>query len=129
MDPWLVAIIVYFALSGFTFVPSLRALFIKVDPKTVASSAEKAGKEFDRSAHFNEAQKDILKQHFERLSGTLVFWKNEAMKYKQLHYYCLIWTIPSAVLIPILAQAISDNTWSKALVTAVFTTVHFFSAK
>ena len=56
--------------------------------------------------------------NFERLSGTLVFWKFEAAKYRAAHFYCLFWTIPSAVLIPILTQASRAGS-GKTLVTVV----------
>ena len=53
------------------------------------------------------------------MGGTLGFWKNTVAKYKWFHYYCLIWTIPSAILIPILTQAITDDPFSKLLVTVI----------
>ena len=63
--------------------------------------------------------REAMTLHFERLAGTLVFWKFEAAKYRAAHYYCLIWTIPSAVLIPILTQAVSGSPTGTALVTVI----------
>ena len=39
--------------------------------------------------------------------------------YKALHYYSLVWTIPSAVLIPVLTPWIADGNFSKIAVTLV----------
>lgn len=116
---WLVSIVVYLALALITFVPSASALFAKVEGKKVKESIDKASKEFDECSFFDEEQKIRLKAHFSRIAGTLVFWKKEAEKYRNFHYYCLLWTIPSAVLIPILTQSISDDVWSKELVTVI----------
>jgi len=67
------------------------------------------GNSFEDSPHFTEEQKQELKQHFSRLAGTLGYWKNTAAKFQRFHYYCLMWTIPSSVLIPVLTQSIGSG--------------------
>lgn len=49
----------------------------------------------------------------------MIYWKNQAAKFEALHYYCLLWTIPSAVIIPILTQSVSDKDYSKLFLTIV----------
>ena len=112
IDNWLIAICIYIILIFTTFIPILIAVFkrVKLHP---------GGQSFDDSSHFTDNAKKHLSQHFSRLEGTLLFWKNEAEKYKRLHYYTVFWTIPSLVVIPILAQVISGNSYSKIFLTIV----------
>jgi hypothetical protein len=79
------------------------------------------GDSFNNSPYFTIESKALLNQHYSRLQGTLIFWKNQAEKYKRFHYYCLYWTIPSSILIPIITQAINSDTYSKLLLTIVST--------
>jgi hypothetical protein len=118
MDAWALATGAYCTLAIGSFVPVARTLLASVDPQKVKLSIESAHKEFD-AAPLSETDKAALRAHFARLAGTLIFWKLAAEKYKRVHYYCLWWTIPSAVVIPIIAQAIGTDPWSKALVTIV----------
>lgn len=101
-DPWTIATIVYGALVGLTFVPVIPPLLRKVKLKP-------GGSAFAESPHFTEDNKALLEQHYSRINGTLVFWKNQAAKYEAFHIYCLFWTIPSAVIIPVLAQSVTDD--------------------
>jgi hypothetical protein len=77
------------------------------------------GPSFDKSPHFSETAKIKLTQHYERLTGALSFWKNQAEKYRVFHRYCLCWSITAGVLVPFLAQAIGSDGVSKWLVTIV----------
>lgn len=45
------------------------------------------------------------------------FWKKQAETYRRFHYYVLLWTIPVSALIPVLTQSISDDRWSRVLLT------------
>ena len=118
ISPWLVATALYLGAAVGCFVPVLRALVGRVKREDVERASEIAAQAFDQS-RFDDGQKESLKQHFDRLAGTLMFWKNTARKYRMFHYYCLIVTIPSAVVVPILSQGISNDRWSKGLVTVV----------
>lgn len=95
-----------------TYLPVARAIFRGV-------KLNKAGDAFAESPHFSAENKKLLEQHYSRILGTLGFWKNQASKFEAFHHYCLFWTIPSAVVIPILTQSISDGNASKILLTIV----------
>lgn len=114
MDCWLLAIDVFITLTVLTLIPTLVALLkrVKLHP---------GGDSFDESNFFTEENKQLLKQHYSRIQGTLVFWKNQAEKYKHFHYYCLYWTIPTSILLPIVIQAIDYDPYSKLLVTVMST--------
>jgi hypothetical protein len=112
MNIWLVCILIYVALATLTFVPTLRAIFRRVQ-------LFDGGASFKDSTYFSEDAVAKLMQHESRIQGTLLFWKNEANKYKQFHYYTLIWTTFSSTLIPILAQAITEDFFSKLLITII----------
>lgn len=111
-DPWEIAIYAYCGLLVLSFAPVIPALLRKVALKP-------GGSAFAESPHFSHGARKRLEQHYSRIQGTLVYWKNQAAKYESLHYYCLIWSVPSAVVIPILAQSVSDSNSSKLLLTIV----------
>ncbi len=77
------------------------------------------GPSFDESPHFSEEARKLLDQHFERLRGTLGYWKTQASKYKAFHTYCLVWITLSTASVPFLSQAITDDAQSKWLLTIV----------
>lgn len=112
MDSWLIGGIIYFIMLLATFIPVLMALFEKV-------TLNPGGASFDESNYFSDETKTLLNQHYTRIQGTLWFWKNKASLYQALHYYSLIWTIPSAILIPVLTPWIIDGNYSKEIVTFV----------
>lgn len=109
---WLVPIVSYVALAAVTGLPVLRTIFGKVE-------LHPGGPNFKESKHFSDDGCDALQQHFERIRGTLGFWKKQAELYKRAHYYCLFWTIPSSVIIPFLAQASDSDPLSNWLITVV----------
>lgn len=111
---WIDFIIIYVFLAIITFIPTLRAIFkrVKLNP---------GGDSFKVSLYFSQNQKSLLEQHYSRIQGTLGFWKNQAEKYKNFHYYCLFWTIPSSIIIPIIIQSMNDNNLSKMLLTIIST--------
>ena len=116
---WHATIGIYIAFIVLSFLPALKALLAKVEKSAIKKSVDTAHAAFDSAPQFNDTQRDRLKTHYERLAGTLVFWKIHARKYKLTHFYCLLWAIPSAVLIPVLTQAISADNLSKEFVTLV----------
>ena len=112
MDAWLIGALVYLIVLLGTFYPVAQALMKKVELNPGGSS-------FDESTIFDDDTKKLLKQHYSRIQGTLGYWKNKASLYNTLHYYSLIWTIPSAILIPVLTPWISDGDFSKVTVTLI----------
>lgn len=112
MDEWSIAILVYTSLAAITLMPTLFAIFKGVKPHP-------GGNSFNDSPHFSNDAKELLIQHYSRISGTLGFWKMKAEIFRRLHYYTLIWTIPASVLIPFLVQAIDTAPASRWLVTII----------
>jgi hypothetical protein len=112
MSPWLIAIILYALLALGTAMPVLRSLLKKIE-------LHAGGPSFKESLHLSDKAKELLSQNFDRIYGTLLFWKKQAEIYKRFHYYTIWWTIPSAVIIPFLAQAITPDPYSKWLITLV----------
>ena len=90
-DPWATALAIYLAVALGTFLPVIFAWLSPVKPKD-------DGNRFKDAAHFSEAARVRLEQHFTRIRGTLEFWKKHAEIYKRFHYYTLWWTIPSSVV-------------------------------
>ena len=112
MSPWHIGIIVYSVVALATVAPVLIRLIrgVRLHP---------GGASFADTVAFSDEAKTQLNQHYSRLQGTLGFWKKQAEIYRYLHYYCLCWTIPSSVIIPFLAQAMSSDPASKWLITLV----------
>lgn len=102
MNNWEIASSVYAALATLTLAPVIHVFLKKETPVPVPPDIEK-------SPLFSpEARLRILK-HYERISGTLGFWRNEALKYKYLSTYTTLWVIPSTIAIPVLTQINSQN--------------------
>jgi hypothetical protein len=124
VDWWAVALWVYGALALISFIPVWRAARRKIGDEDVKKSLCQA-KNYITEARplglepLKESTRQAIFLNFDRLAGTLMFWKFEAAKYRAAHLYCLFWTIPSAVLIPILTQAIGAGGSGTTLVTVV----------
>ena len=122
MDFWIGATFVYLGAAVLSFVPVAQALHSKVTETAIDKSKAKAKETIEKAQpvwDLDQPTKEAIFQNFERLAGTLVFWKVEAAKYKAAYYYCLLWTIPSAVVIPILTQAANGSSNGSILVTVV----------
>jgi hypothetical protein len=50
------------------------------------------------------AQHERVKEHYGRMKGTLIYWKNEAAAYHRLDTARVIWSLVSAVSLPVLIQ-------------------------
>lgn len=113
-DIWSLFFILYCVLAIGSFLPVFCAIIkrVKLNP---------GGKSFEESLHFSENEKFMLSQHYSRIHGTLIFWKNESEKYRRFHIYTLFWTIPSSVLIPLITQFIEPNNFSKEFLTLIST--------
>lgn len=114
MTPWTTSIICYIVLALVSFVPVLIALLKKV-------KLHPGGETFSESPYFSDSNKKLLQQHFTRLHGTLVFWKNKAEWHKRFHYYTLFWTIPVSILIPIITQTVDTTIEAKLFLTIIST--------
>ena len=114
MNIWSMASVIYITLALITFIPTFLAIIQKI-------KLHPGGASFDQCSHFSNESKEKLVNHYSRIKGTLTFWKNQAEKYKQFHFYCLGWTIPSATLVPIITQAVDGSFSSKLFLTIVST--------
>lgn len=112
MDWWVFFVIAYIAVAVISFTPVLLAILRKV-------KLEQSEAPFEDSSMFDADQKKRLTEHYERLRGTLFFWSNQVVKYRRLHHYIIIWTIPSSILIPILTQFVNGNNGAKILLTVI----------
>jgi hypothetical protein len=116
MDIWIKINSAYIFLTLITFLPTFKAIIRKV-------KLHPGGQSFNDSPHFSDQGKVRLIQHYSRLQGTLIFWKNQAEKYRNFHYYCLCWTIPSSIVIPILIQCMTvENFDSLSLLITIIST-------
>ena len=112
MTIWTIALICYIGFSILTFIPVGVAMLKKV-------KLHHGGESFEESPHFSEESKKELMQHYSRIHGTLIFWKNKAEWYKRFHFYTLLWTIPVSILIPIISQSLDTTTESKLFLTII----------
>ena len=107
---WIFVTIIYLAIALLSFIPVLNAILKKVE-------LHDGGKSFKESNYFTDIEKSRLINHYSRITGTLGFWKNQALKFKRFHYYVLCWTLPTSILIPIITL-VSD---SKIFLTVIST--------
>lgn len=109
---WVLGIVGYGLLAILTLLPVIVAIIrgVKLHP---------GGSSFEESKLFSDEARLQLAQNFSRMQGTLGFWKKQAAIFRRFHFYSLCWTIPSSVMIPFLAQAISADPYSKWFVTIV----------
>lgn len=114
ITPWMIAIISYSSLALVTFIPVIVALLKKV-------SLHPGGDSFSSSLHFSEQNIKLLEQHYTRINGTLIFWKNKAEWHKRFHIYTLLWTIPVSLLIPIITQTVDTTFEAKLFLTIIST--------
>lgn len=113
-SPWFVALSVLIV-GILTTIVSLAEAFlnqVRLDeaPKWIEQATNLGG------------QKQRVLEHYERLKGTLVYWKNDAAAHNRLHNARVFWSLLSAVLLPVLVR-LYDGTeqWSLIFMT-VFTT-------
>jgi len=114
MNYWAIFLSLYVLAASWTFWPIIKAIRKKVNLDEAVFS-------FKDCEHFTDKNKVRLEHHFDRLRGTLVFWKNTAAKYGRFHYYSMAWTIAGGISIPVLAQAITSDPYSKWSLTVIST--------
>lgn len=112
MTGWQIALIVYVVLASATFLPVLRLFLRWVELKP-------GGPSFAESPHFSEEAKARLTQNFDRMRGTLRFWKTHAVRYRAFHVYALVWITISTVTVPVIAQAVGTDPWSRWFLSIV----------
>jgi hypothetical protein len=63
-----------------------------------------------------------VEEHYSRIEGTLKFWKNKAAAYQRLHQARVVWSLVSAVSLPVLIQRYDKNDgWSVLFMTMLTT--------
>ena len=112
MTNWGIATSLYLLSALGSFVPTLIALLKKVP-------LNPGGETFKNSVHFSEPNKLLLEQHYTRIYGTLIFWKNKAEVNRRFHFYTICWTIPISILIPIILQTTDSSIESKLFLTII----------
>lgn len=111
-NAWETTLTIYCVLALTTLLPVLR---VWTQPVKLLPS----GPSFDASPLLTEKAKTRLIGHYQRLQGTLGFWKTRAERYRALHFYCVAWSIPPAVLVPFLIQAMNNGSMGKWCVTVM----------
>src|SRR5579862_6147324 len=99
MTPWLTALLLYLVVVVLTLMPVVYTWIIPV-------KLNPGGPSFDESTHFSADSRKLLSQNYERIRGSLSFWKHEAKKYEATHIYCMLWLIVLSISVPVLSQAI-----------------------
>lgn len=95
-----------------TILPIILAFLKKV-------KLHKVAKWFEEADAFEE-QKQRLIDHELRMLGTLVYWKNKAASHNRVHTARIIWSLISAVALPVIVQFYDKtNPWSIAFLTVL----------
>ena len=97
-----------------TTIPIILALLHKVEIDKAPvwiENTDRMGDQYER-----------VKEHYGRLKGTLIYWKNEAAAYHRLDMARVIWSLLSAVALPVLVQYYdSTDPWANAFLTVLTT--------
>lgn len=111
---WTIAIILYASVALLTLSPAVLALVRPV-------RLNDGGPSFADADRLSASAQHRLDQNFQRIHGTLEFWKKRAVLYGRFHYYAAIWTLVGSLSVPVLAQAVPDthSAAAKWLVTIV----------
>lgn len=113
MDLWIIGNVILLIAALFTSVQIAAAAYKKI-------SLHEGGSGFEDSNKFSKEARGELIQHYSRIQGTLIFWKNQATLYERLYKYAVVWSIVSAVLIPVLIQVFDPtNIWSRIFMTVL----------
>lgn len=104
-----------------TIVPISHAFLKRVQLNEV-------GPWFHNAKQFGDQQQRLV-DHFTRIRGTLVFWKNKAAAHHRLDMARVIWSLISAVGLPVLIQFFDPlNPWSVGFLTGLTTWTGFIVA-
>lgn len=111
---WATALAVLATLVLGTVVPVAQALLHQV-------KLDKAPVWMEESGLLGK-EKERVEAHYSRLKGTLVYWKNEAAAHQRLHMARVVWSLLSAVLMPVLIQYYdATDKWANAFLTSLTT--------
>lgn len=101
-----------------TIVPIIRAFLKKIDLHSVGTWFE--------NANNLGAEQERLQEHFSRIRGTLVYWKNKAAYYQRLDSARVVWSLISAVTLPVLVQFYdATDKWAVGFMTLLTTWTGF----
>lgn len=117
-DVWALITFAYVLLIALTFFPVLRENRASV-AKQILTISEGDLKSKKLSAEGLE----MVKDNFNRIQGSLKFWKKQAAQNKRFHFYVMLWTTIAAPLIPFLTQEIGDSS-SPVRVLLTIVSVH-----
>lgn len=113
-DLWHVGVAVLSAAILFTLVPLLFSVFN-------FSDLNPPGDWFDTADYLGADQARVL-SHYTRIYGALRYWKNKAAMYNRLHSARVIWSLISAVSLPVLVQRYDrGNVWASFFMTELTT--------
>jgi len=73
---------------------------------------------FKDASYFEEQHKRLI-DHEDRILGTLIYWKNKAAAHHRLHTASVIWSIVTAVSLPVLVQFYDSSNWANAFLTLI----------
>ena len=73
---------------------------------------------FENATAFEEQQQRLI-EHEKRIKGTLVYWKNKAAAHNRLNLAKVIWSLVSAVVLPVVVQLYDQSDWAQAFLTAL----------
>lgn len=80
---------------------------------------EKPKSWFNEATFFGDLKGRLIANE-QRIIGTLIFWKNKAYAHKILHSSNILWSLISAVSLPVLIQFYDDtDIWSKTFMTVL----------
>ncbi len=128
MTHWEIALFAYVSGALISLIPVILAVFTKV-------ALHAGGPAFDESPNFSQEARLRLSQNYERMRGTLGFWKNRAARFERIHIYCMLWIIILSIATPALTQITGQYkddpyaVWFLTIATlhiALVTSVHKF---
>jgi hypothetical protein len=118
---WKIAFILLSLSALVTIVPILLAFLKKV-------KIQRAPKWFSDASVFGNQQQRLI-DHELRMEGTMVYWKNKAAAHQRMHNARVIWSLLSAVTLPVLVQFFDkQDLWSVAFLTGLTTWTGFIVA-
>lgn len=111
---WIVSSIILCIFIIFTISSILIAFFKKV-------KLEKPDIWFEQTTNFN-GQLNRLKEHSDRIGGTLGYWKNKAALHNRIHMSRIYWSLITSVILPVLLQFYDKNDlWANVFLTVMTT--------
>jgi hypothetical protein len=109
---WLAASVVLLLGILGTIVPVALAFLKKI-------KLDKPTSWFDKATVLGAQQQRLL-DHEARIQGTLLFWKNKAAAHGRLHSSSVLWSLFSAVSLPVLVQLYEKSLmWSNVFLTTL----------